>query len=804
MSSAIDWRLSIRMFARQPGLAAAAVVALALGVGLPTLLFSIAYGIFLRGLPFPDGDRIVAVRLSNVATGRQRLGVTIHDFADWCAAQTSFEQLAAFEMASLNVVVRAGQPERLAGAFLTVNGFAVMGARPLLGRTFVEGDTAANAPPVLVLGYGPWVTQFGGDPGIVGRSVRADGQPATIVGVMPAGFGFPSSQEAWMPLRADPLGIPRGGGPSLIAYGRLKPGVTVSSARADLATIAGRIAGQHPETNRNLVPVVQPYTDMMSGDQDAHLAMLLTMATGVGVLLIACANVANLLLARAASRTREVAIRTALGAGRRRIVAQLLAETLALAVAGTAAGLVVAEAGIVLFNRSIVDSNPPFWINVRLDTVPLLFATALTALAALLSGAIPAWRASCGDLSETLKDGARSAGGLRIGRVSRALVTSEIVLSFGLLVAAGLMIRSIANLGTHQYGFATNDVFTARLVLPEDAYPDAASRTRFVTALEERLSSLPGVRSVTLASAPPGFPADRTVIAVDGVAYADPSHYPVVRVAAIGARFFATFGRRLLRGREFGAEDDAAAPAVAIVNASFVQQCCRGEDPIGRRVRLGRNQAAPWLSIVGVAPDMYMSGAENRDPAGVYVPLAQSDERALGLALRGPGRLALTASVRAQVSALDRDLPIFLPKTLDQAIEDSVWQYRVFGPLLVAVGAAALFLATVGLYSLMAFAARQRLREIGVRIALGARPADVARLVASEVTGQIGIGLLAGAGLGAWLSSAMRSMVFHVAPHDPVTYAAIVVTLVLAAALAASVPVRRAMRVDPAVTLRDQ
>jgi putative ABC transport system permease protein len=804
MSRTTDWRLAGRMFVRQPGLTTAAVIALALGVGLPTLLFSIAYGIFLRGLPFPAGDRIVAVTLGNVATGRQRLGVTIHDFADWQSGQTSFEEFAAFQTSSLNVVVRDGQPERLAGAFLTVNGFAVMGARPLMGRTFVESDAAANAAPVLVLGYGPWASRFGSDPGIVGRIVRANGHPATIVGVMPAGFGFPSSQEAWMPLRANPLEIPRGGGPALIAYGRLKRSAAVSRAQADLVTIAARIALQYPETNRNLVPVVQPYTDMMSGDQNAHLAMLLTMATGFGVLLIACANVANLLFARAASRTREMAIRSALGAGRRRIVAQLLIETAALAITGTAVGLVLAEAGIALFNRSIVDSNPPFWIDVRLDAMPLLFATALTGLAALLSGAIPAWRASRADLDEMLKDGARSAGGLRMGRVSRALVTAEIVLSFGLLVTAGLMIRSIANLGTHQYGFAMDDVFTARLVLPEGTYPDAASRTEFVTALESRLSSLPGVRSATLTSDFPGLEADRTMVAVDGVAYADMSHHPVVRTAAIGARFFETFGRRLARGREFGAADDAGAPTVAIVNAAFADQYCRGADPIGRRIRLGRDRAAPWLTIIGVAPDLYMSGAENREPAGVYVPLAQSSERALGLAVRGSGRMALASSVRAQVSALDRDLPIYLPKTLAQAVDDSVWAYRVFGPLLVAVGAAALFLAAVGLYSLMAFAARQRRREIGVRMALGASPLDVARLVAGEITGQIGIGLLAGAGLGAGLSSAMRSMVFHVPPHDPAIYASIVVTLVLTAAVAAFVPVMRAIRVDPSVTLRNQ
>ncbi len=803
MSLPSDWRMALRQFVTQPGLTVAAVVALALGVGLPTLLFSIGYGIFLRGLPFPEGHRIVAVTLANVATGRDRLDLSIHDLADWRAAERSFDELAAFRMSSLNVVVREGQPERLAGACVTTNGFEVMRARPLMGRTFVEADGAPGAPPVLVLGHGPWITRFGGDPDIVGRLVRVNGQPATVIGVMPAGFGFPSAQEAWMPLGVNPLESPRGKGPSVTAYGRLKPGVTIARARADLAAIAARIADQFPDTSRNLVPVVQPYTDAMSGDQEVHVAMLLTMATGFGVLAIACANVANLLFARAASRTRETAIRAALGAGRRRIVAQLLVETLALAVAGTGAGLLVAEAGIAAFNRSIVGLEPPFWVVVRLDAMPLAFAVALTGVAALLSGAIPAWRASRADLNDLLKDGAPSAGGLRIGRVSRALVTVEIVLSFGLLMTAGLMIRSIANLGTHEYGFATDDVFTARLIRPETTDPDAASRTRFVARLQQRLTSIAGVSSATVATDVPGLEADRTPVVVDAVTYRDASHYPVVRTAAIGERFFETFGRTLARGREFNAADDPEAPRVAIVNASVAEAFVPGADPIGRRIRLGRNSSAPWLTIVGVAPDLYMAGAEDRDPAGVYVPLAQSDDPRLGLAVRGAGRMALAAPVRAAVSGIDGDLPIYFPRTLARAIDDSLWSYRVFGPLLVVVGAAALFLATVGLHSLMAFAIGRRRREIGVRIALGAGPVDVARLVAGEVTAQIGVGLLAGAGLGAALSTAMRSMVFHVAPHDPVIYATIVGTLVLAAGLAALAPVARAIRVDPTMTLRD-
>jgi putative ABC transport system permease protein len=804
MSHLTDWRLAFRLFLKQPGLTAAAVVALAVGIGVTTLLFSIADGIFLRGLPFRDSGRIMAVTVSNVATGKERLGVSIHDFVDWKNGQRGFDDLAAFQMASLNVVAEGRDPKRLAGAFITGNGFAVLGARPLLGRTLVPDDGASGAATALVLGYGVWMTEFGGDPGIVGRAVRADGQAATVVGVMPQGFGFPSLQEAWMALRTDSLPAKRGSGPALIAYGRLKRGTAAGQAQADLATISSRLAVASPETNRNLVPVVRPYTDVMGGGEDGDVSMLLTLGMGFCVLLIACANVANLLFARAAARTREVAIRTAIGASRRRTIRQLITEATTLALGGTAVGLLIAWAGISVFNQAMVDAHPPFWIVVRLDASALLFAMTLTGIAALLSGTVPAWRASRPNLSEVMKDGDRSSGSLRVGWLSRSLVTFEVVLSFGLLVAAGLMIRSIINLQTHEYGFATEDVFAARLVLPEHAYPDAASKERFVKALQDRLSTIPGVRGATLASALPGLEADATAFVIEGDLYADASHYPVVRRAAVAPAFFGTFGVTLGRGRAFRASDDLGAPPVAIINASTADRYYRGRDPIGTRVRLGRDGNRDWLTIVGIAPDMYMSGAENREPAGIYVPLAQAGQRAVALALRTADPSAVAAAVRRQVKALDPDMPVYSETTLKRAIDDSMWAYVLFGPLLIAVGCAALFLSTVGLYSLMAFAARQRLREIGLRIALGARPADVARLVTGEVAGQVGIGLLAGAGLGALLSTSLKTMVFHVAPHDPVIYASIAGVLVGAAALAAFVPVRRALRVDPAITLRDQ
>ena len=347
-------------------------------------------------------------------------------------------------------------------------------------------------------------------------------------------------------------------------------------------------------------------------------------------------------------------------------------------------------------------------------------------------------------------------------------------------------------------------VFTARVVMPERQYPDAGSRARFAAALQERIAALPAVRSATLTTVFPGLSADRTAVAVDGQDYEDGSRYPVVRMAAIAPRFFETFERALLAGRDFTTADGPEAPRVAIVNSSFARQVMAGADPLGRRIRPGRSPDAPWLTVVGVAPDLYLAGAENIDPAGIYVPLAQNEPRSIGLAALVAGApMALVAPVRAEVSALDRDMPVYAPNSLRRAVDDSMWAVRVFGPLLVVVGAAALFLATVGLYSLMAFAMRQRRREIGLRMALGARPAQVARLVWGQVSREVTVGLLAGGALAAGVARAGRAMFFHVQAGDPFTYGAVTVALVLAAALAAVVPVRRAVRVDPIVTLRD-
>jgi len=804
MSLASDLRHGARVLARQPGLTAIAVLALTLGIGLTTMMFSIIQGAFLRGLPFEESDRIVAVTRADTANpNNDRGNVSPHDFADWRDAQQSLEPFGAYYEGTINVSGSEGRAERYDGAFVTAGAMTVPRVQPLLGRLFVEGEDRPGAPWVAILGYQVWRDRFQSDPDIVGRPLRVNGRPATIVGVMPEDFRYPSSTAIWVPLQQDVLRLARGEGTWLTPVGRLEPGVTMDEAQAEFIGLAKRLAEAYPDTNKDATARVWPYIDRFFGPD--VVSMLYTMLGAVfGVMLIACANVANLLLARTAVRAKEIAVRTALGANRRRVVVQLLAESFLLAAVGTALGLAFAYAGIDLFNRSIVDTDPPFWIDIRLDPAVLLFTAGLTLVATVASGLFPALQASRADVNEILKDESRGSSSLRMGRMSRALVVAEIAVSCGLLVASGLAIKSIVNLKTTDYGFATDTVFTARLGLFESDYPDEAARARFFEDLERRLRTIAGGEAATIAVNLPSSGSDGVKLEVEGRTYADDKDYPDTRRAAIGPGFFDTFGRRILRGRDFTDADGPDAPRVAIVNESFAAKFFEGEDPIGRRIRARQlDGEAPWITIVGVAPDMYVGDLENREPAGFYIPLAHNPARFASLAIRAAAApMSLTSAVRDEVAALDADLPLYWVRTMRQAIDENNWHYQVFGSLFMAFGFAALFLATVGLYGVMAFAVSRRTQEIGVRMALGASGRNVLRLVLRQGLWQIGSGLAIGLVLAAGLSRLLTVLLFGVEPWDPGVFATVLATLSAAALLACVVPARRAMRVDPMVALR--
>lgn len=797
-----DLRYGARMIRKYPGASIIGVVALTLGIGLTTMMFSITYGALARGLPFDDPQEILHLERANPARGISSMEVPIHDFVEWRAQQRSFEDLAAWYTGTVNVAGTEGA-ERFDGAFITPSAFTVLGARALLGRTFLEEEQGPNAPGVAIISYRAWQDRYAGNPDIVGQVIRANGRASMIVGVMPEGFLFPFQQHIWVPLTLDPVALPRGEGITLEVMGRLRDGVSVEQARVDLEGVAGRLAAEYPETNEGVTPVMKPFTEEYVGEEPA--ALLTTMLVAVFfVLLIACANVANLLLARAAVRIKEVGVRTALGASRWRIVLQFMGEAVAVAGVGAVLGTGLAWIGIRLFERAIADSNPPYWLDFSIDGPILLFVLGLTALAALVSGGLPALQASRTDVNTVLKDESRGSSSMAIGRMSKALVVAEMALSCGLLVGAGLTVKSVTKLNSIDFGFPTDEVFTARVGLPESEYPDSAAQVRFFEEVQARIAAIPGVEAAALTSTLPGMGSGRSRFALEGESYATDQDYPLSRTVVVTPGFFETMEQEVRHGRAFTLQDRPGALPVVVVNEPFVARHFPGEDPLGKRVRLGDSDASgPWLTVVGVVPDMYTGGVENENPETLYTPYAQASGRFLSVVARTRGNpMGIAAQVRDAVASVDRDIPIYWAQSLGEGIASRTWFYRVFGTMFAVFGFAALFLAGVGLYGVMAFSVSRRTRELGVRMAIGAQRGDVLRLVLRQGITQLAVGMVLGLALALGTAQGLRIILFDVNPRDPSILAAIVVVLTTSTLLACLVPARRATRVDPMEALR--
>jgi predicted permease len=796
-----DLRFAARSAFRQPGLSALAIVALALGIGLTTTMFSIVNGAILRGLPFPESERIVHMAPFSLADSDDR-DADIHTFTEFRDRQRSFDELAAFQFQSANVVGPSGIPSRYEGARTTSNTFRLLRVTPVLGRDFTDDDGRPGAAPVVMIGDRVWQERFDRSPDAIGAPLRVNGTVMTVVGVMPRGFRFPGTEDLWPALVVDPLGTKPGEGPGLETIGRLKPGVSMDEAGAEMAVIWRQLEQAYPERYPGGDTVeVKTYIEEFIGSET--ISALFTMLAAVfGVLIIACANVANLVLARAAVRTREIALRTAIGASRWQVVRLMLVEVLVLAVLGAAAGVALAQVGITLFNRAIVDTDPPFWLDIRIDTTVLAFVAAATAVAALVSGIVPALRASRADLSAVLSDEGRTTG-LRMGRFSRALVVGEMAVSFGLLVMAGLIIQSLANLATADFGFAMRDVWSARVALPTDDYPDETRRRQFVDAALARMRELPGVVSVAAGTSPPmGGP--RWNVSLPGQTYASDRDRPQVHGLVVSNDYFHVF-RVMVEGRAFDDRDRDGGAPVAIVNRAFAERFYP-EGALGRQVALATTAHREMREIVGIVPDLGMGqGPEDPIREAVYVPLAQVPLQGLSLYAHVSGSpLNLSAPARDAVRAVDANLPIFNIATLQEAFDRNAWPFRVFGSLFVAFGAAALFLATVGLYGVMAFSVRRRTPEIGVRMAMGADARSVLGMVLRQGLWQIVLGIVLGAGLGYLLGSAMSLLLFGVRPYDPLVFSGIAATLAAAGVAACLIPARRAARVDPMTALRYQ
>jgi putative ABC transport system permease protein len=801
-----DVRSGIRMLVKYPTLSIVAVLTLGLGIGLSTTVFCVVNGGMFKGLPFPDGDRVVAV--VSTTPNQPRQPVSVHDFAVWQERQTSFEKIGAFGFAPMNLSTEEGRPERYSGGQLTVAAFEVLGVQPILGRGFLAGDDRPGAEPVVLLSFALWRDRYGSAPSLVGQSIRAGGIHRTVVGVMPENFAFPIREALWVPLSIDPLATQRGKGPNTQVIARLRPEVSLAQAQVQGRTIAAQLEREFPATNRGVGADVVPYARNILGPE--VYGLLYTMlGAGIGVLIIACVNVSNLLVARASLRRREVAVRMALGAGSSRVVRQHLTEVLVLATAGGAIGIILSIFGMQWFTRALSVNPPPFWITFDLDYRVMLFVIGLIVLASLFAGALPAMHAVRVSAGAVLKDDSRSSTSGTLGKFSSGLVIAELAVSCGLLIAAGLMIKSVVQLRNVSMPFGIENVLTARVDLPLTVYPDSASSIRFFEQLLPRLQSLPNVEAATLSDGLPAAGNGVIPVQIEGKAYPQSSDYPLAREGIVTAGYFDTFRAKVLSGREFTTADVAASQPVAIVNQSFARTHFPGVDPIGhqmKRIRPTGNE--PWLTIVGMVPDLIMEGIGNNNasPVGYYIPIAQSDvANGVRIAVRtGSDPAAMTSFVRSAVTALDPELAIYEIETMARVIERQTWFYTVFGTFFMAFGFCALFLAAAGLYGVMSFAVTQRTREMGVRVALGAQGRQLIMLIMRKSILQLAIGLGLGLTLALLASGALQPVLYHVDPRDTIVFGCVLITLAIASLVASFLPARRVTRIDPVIALANE
>lgn len=803
-----DIRYGVRMLIRHPSLSIASLLTLGLGIGLATAAFSLVNGALLKGLPFEDSLRIVTVPAADTARGGRLGAVAVQDVAVCLERQRVFEAIGAWRWVSLNLSWDRRDPERHSGAAMTVGALRATRVRPALGRLFRDGEDRPGADPVILIGHRLWREQFGGAPGVIGRTVIANGVARTIVGVMPDRFEFPDREQAWIPLTIDPLASARGRGPSYELIARLGDGVSLDAARQQMASIAASLAQEFPQTNTHVTFAVVPFMERVFG---GRIRILLTtmLGVGVGVLLVACVNVSNLLLARALLRRRETAIRLALGAGRRRLLAQMLTESLLLATGGALLGSAI-NAAVTRWFVAATESNPaPFFVNFEPDARVLLFVGAITVMAALAAGLVPAWRATRGAATATLTDEGRGATGFRIGRLSGALVLAEITVSCVLLIVAGLMVKSVSQVRTTSLPFAVDGVLTAWIDLPPAQFATAADRNRVTERLTEILEAHAGIESAAMAD---GLPVDGSAdvpVQFWGRTAAGDDDLPMAKQARVTPGYFRTFSAAVLSGRGFTAADRPDTPAVAVVNESFRRRFLPGTDPIGQRFRPGPSTADhPWLTIVGVAPDLLMQGfrSDLESGAGFYVPAAQTQMgQTLAIALRArPGAAVSVGTLRALVASLGNGLAVWNAQTMRAVVDREAMFYRVFGSIFAALGGAGLLLAAAGLYGVVSFAVARRTRELAIRAALGARRGGLVRLVMRTVTLQSGVGLALGLALGMLATAPIGPFLYQVHPRDPWVLATVVVTLGATSVAAGLLGVRRIVRLDPAVVLGEE
>jgi putative ABC transport system permease protein len=799
-----DLRYALRTLARSPGFTAVAVATLTLGIGFNTAVFSVVDAAIFRPLPYTKPEELLRIIDTNPSRGIDRFSASPLNFVDWRAQNGTLEAMAAFTGDDVTLVEGA-EPERLRGEAASPALFPLLGVQPLLGRTFEAEDEKPGREPSMVLSWELWQRRFGGDPSIVGRQLKLEGGATTVIGVMPRGFRFPSrSAELWTPLVLDEKALENRGAHWLGVIARRKPDVTLAQAQADLTAVAARLEAAYPAKNKGWGVILMPLSEAAVGDARKPLLLLLG-AVGF-VLLIACVNVSNLLIARGVGRRREVAIRTALGAGRARLVRQLLTESLVLALAGGTLGCLLAvwgaEALVALSAGSL-----PRTAEVSVDARVLLFALGVSLATAVVSGLWPALRATGAADQEALREG-HGATGLprRAAAARRVLLVSELALTLVLLAGATLLLRSMAAVLRVNPGFRAEGAMIARLELPQSRYKERAQQAAFYRELTSRIAALPEVGAVGTANFGPLSDSQWTL----STKFLD---HPVpegdeasLEYRVVGGDFFRAAGIPLKRGRLFTAEDRTEQPLVAILTEAAARRHYPGEDPIGREIVIGDRVKSP-RRIVGIVGDVLEEGLTEPAPPEVYVPAEQVPWSGMALVVRRRADgdpMLLVAPVRATIAALDRQLPVEDIARLSDRIAESLGQRRFALTLLSAFSILALLLAAVGIYGVVSHAAAQRTREVGVRMALGARRADVFGLFVREAVTLAAVGVGTGLLLCVAATRLLSGMLFGIKPTDPVSYAAVSVLLVAAVFAASFLPASRAAGISPMEALRSE
>lgn len=803
-----DLRYGLRLLIKRPGFTAVALIALALGIGANTAIFSVVNAVLLRQLPYREPSRLVMVWENNHRRNRPQNVISPANFFDWREQNSVFEDMAMFIDSRFNLS-GVDDPEELPGQIAQVNLFDVLGVNAAMGRTFVAENSERGRDNVVILSHGMWQRRYGSDPDIVGKTIMLDGESNSIVGVMPAGFQLYVKQgsqigkpaEIWLPWTYNPRARIRGGR-AWMSVARMKPEVTLTQAQTEMDSIAARFEEQYPEFDKGWGVTVVPLREQFVGD--IRTALLILLAAVGFVLLIACANVANLLLARAASRQKEIAIRSALGAGRGRVIRQLLTESVLLSLIGGGAGLLLALWGTDL----LIALSPKDLLGVHrvaLDRRVLVFTAAVSLITGVLFGLVPAIAASRTNLNETLKEGGRdSGGGGSSRRIRNAFVVAEVALALVLLVGSGLMIKSLWRLQSVDPGFDSSKLLTARLLLPNSKYNKDGQRIEFFKQLVERLQSQPGVRNATaIDSLPFGGPGSATGFTISGQPAPAPGEVPTCDVRVIEPNYFDAIGIPLLEGRNFTEREANQVSRVVIVNKALADLYFQGEDAIGKKITIDMTENPVPSEIVGVVGDAKYAGLDIDARPMAYWPHPELARSFMTLVVRTDSDpLALASTIKREVQAIDKDQPIADVRTMEQLMSSSIARTRFSAMLLVVFASVALVLAAVGIYGVMAYSVEQRTREIGIRMALGAGRGDVVAMVVRQGMMLAGAGVVIGLGAAWALTRFLASLLYQVSATDTTSFLSIAIALGVVALVASLIPAYRATKVDPMVALR--